>query len=336
MNIPRLIDNYGREHHYLRISVTDRCNLRCVYCMPEEGMEFEPAEKILTFKEITEVVRAVAGMGIRKIRLTGGEPLVRKNLEQLVAMIAQIPEIEDISLTTNGMFLAAKASALKEAGLTRVNISMDSLQPDRFKLITRGGDVRKVLDSIDACVEAGLRPIKLNVVLMRGLNDDEIAEFIRLTRDRDIHIRFIEYMPIGHSDATWKNLYLPLSRVREVCAEQQWDYGPVATVQGNGPSENYRLDGALGSFGLIHPVSEHFCQSCNRLRLTADGYIKPCLAWTEQFHVRRVIGDDKAIRQMFLDALGTKPENHEMSHFLNDDLAITHTPTARRMSQIGG
>ncbi|WP_152393080.1 GTP 3',8-cyclase MoaA [Paenibacillus guangzhouensis] len=336
MNVPRLIDKYGREHHYLRISVTDRCNLRCIYCMPEEGMEFEPSEKILTFEEIAEVVRVVAGMGIRKIRLTGGEPLVRKNLEQLVAMIASIPGIEDIALTTNGMFLAPKARALKEAGLTRVNISMDSLQTDRFKIITRGGDVRKVLDSIDACVMAGLSPIKLNVVLMRGLNDDEIADFIRLTLDRDIHVRFIEYMPIGHSDATWKNLYLPLSRVMEVCAELQWDYDKIATIQGNGPSENYQLNGALGSFGLIHPVSEHFCQTCNRLRLTADGYIKPCLAWTEQFHIRSVVGNDEAIRQMFLDALGTKPENHEMSHFLNDDVTISHTPTARRMSQIGG
>lgn len=336
MNIPRLIDKYGREHHYLRISVTDRCNLRCIYCMPEEGMEFEPSEKILSFEEIAEVVRVVAGMGIRKIRLTGGEPLVRKNLEQLVAMIANIPGIEDIALTTNGMFLAPKAKALKEAGLTRVNISMDSLQPDRFKMITRGGDVRKVLNSIDACEEAGLSPIKLNVVLMKGLNDDEIADFIRLTLNRDIHVRFIEYMPIGHNDAAWKKLYLPLARVKEVCAEQQWDYGSEAAIQGNGPSENYRLDGALGSFGLIHPVSEHFCQTCNRLRLTADGYIKPCLAWTEQFQVRRVVGDDAAIRQMFVDALGTKPENHELSQFLNDDVTISHTPTARRMSQIGG
>ncbi|WP_314589342.1 GTP 3',8-cyclase MoaA [Paenibacillus terrigena] len=335
-SIPRLVDKFGRQHHYLRISVTDRCNLRCIYCMPEEGMEFEPSDKILTYEEIAEVVRVVAGMGISKIRLTGGEPLVRKELEKLVSMIASIPGIEDISLTTNGIFLAPRAKALKEAGLTRVNISMDSLQAERFKMITRGGDVRKVLDSIDACVKAGLSPIKLNVVLMRGLNDDEIADFIALTQERDIHVRFIEYMPIGHSDTQWKNLYLPLNRVMEVCAEQQWEYASVTTIQGNGPSENYRLNGAIGSFGLIHPVSEHFCQTCNRLRLTADGYIKPCLAWTEQFQVRSVVGNDEAMRQLFLDALGTKPENHEMSKFLQGDEEISHTPTARRMSQIGG
>lgn len=336
MNIPRLTDTFGREHHYLRISVTDRCNLRCVYCMPEEGMEFEPSENILTFHEITEFVRVSAGMGIRKIRLTGGEPLVRKNLEQLVGMIAAIPVIEEISLTTNGMFLAPKAQLLKDAGLTRVNISLDSLRPDRFKRITRGGELKKVLESIDACMKAGMRPIKLNVVLMKGQNEDEIADFIRLTRDRDIHVRFIEYMPIGHNDAAWKNMYLPLSRVMEVCAEQQWACSPVDTFQGTGPSVNYRIDGAVGSFGLIHPVSEHFCKNCNRLRLTADGYIKPCLAWTEQFQIRRVAGDDDAMRRMLLDALGTKPEKHEMSHFLQDDTAVSHTPTVRRMSQIGG
>ncbi|GIO44700.1 GTP 3',8-cyclase MoaA [Paenibacillus apis] len=336
MTIPRLIDPFGREHHYLRISVTDRCNLRCVYCMPEEGMEFEPADHILTYEEIADVVRVIAEMGIRKVRLTGGEPLVRKELEKLVAMIAAIPGIEDIALTTNGIFLAPRAALLKEAGLTRVNISLDSLKPERFKMITRGGDVQKVLNSIDACAKAGLSPIKLNVVLMNGLNDDEIADFIEMTRERDIHVRFIEYMPIGHNDAQWKKLYLPLTRVKEVCEERQWKFSAVSSVQGSGPSENYRLEGAAGSFGLIHPVSEHFCQTCNRLRLTADGYIKPCLAWTEQFQVRSVIGDDEAIRQMFLEALGTKPENHEMSKFLKGDPDISHTPTSRRMSQIGG
>lgn len=336
MSIPRLVDPFGREHNYLRISVTDRCNLRCVYCMPEEGLEFEPTEKILTYEEIADVVRIVAEMGIRKIRLTGGEPLVRKELEKLVAMISAIPGIEDIALTTNGIFLAPRAARLKEAGLTRVNISLDSLKPERFKMITRGGDVRKVLNSIDACVKAGLGPIKLNVVLMNGINDDEIPDFIELTRNHDIHVRFIEYMPIGHNDSQWKKLYLPLTRVKEVCKERQWKYEAVTSVQGNGPSDNVRLQGAVGSFGLIHPVSEHFCQTCNRLRVTADGYIKPCLAWTEQFQVRSVIGDDDAVRSMFLEALGTKPENHEMSKFLRDEQDISHTPTSRRMSQIGG
>ncbi|MBD7966694.1 GTP 3',8-cyclase MoaA [Paenibacillus gallinarum] len=336
MTVPRLVDSFGRKHEYLRISVTDRCNLRCVYCMPEEGMEFEPSDKILTYDEIADVVRVVAGMGISKIRLTGGEPLVRKELEKLVDMIAHIPGIEDIALTTNGIFLGPRAAKLKEAGLTRVNISLDSLRPDRFKMITRGGNVQKVLDSIDTCLKVGLTPIKLNVLLMKGINDDEIADFISLTKDRDIHVRFIEYMPIGHSDEQWKKLYLPLSTVKEVCTQQEWDYESVGNVKGNGPAQNYRLKGAVGSFGLIHPVSEHFCQSCNRLRLTADGYIKPCLAWTEQFQVRNVIGDDEALRHMFLEAIGTKPEHHEMYKFLQGGQETSHTPTHRRMSQIGG
>lgn len=336
MNIPRLVDSFGRPHHYLRISVTDRCNLRCIYCMPEEGMEFEPTDKILSFDEIAEVVRVVAGMGISKVRLTGGEPLVRKDLDKLVEMISEIPEIKDIALTTNGLFLASKAARLKEAGLTRVNISLDSLRPERFKMITRGGNVQKVLDSIDACVKVGLTPIKLNVLLMKGINDDEIADFISLTQDRDIHVRFIEYMPIGHSDDQWKSLYQPLTKVIEVCEEKKWNYEKNSDVKGNGPSENYRLTGAKGSFGLIHPVSEHFCQTCNRLRLTADGYIKPCLAWTEQFQVRDVMGDEAAMQRMFLEALGTKPEHHEMSKFLQEGQKVSHTPTNRRMSQIGG
>ena len=202
-------------------------------------------------------------------------------------------------------------------------------------MITRGGDVRKVLESIDACMKAGLSPVKLNVVLMNGINNDEIADFLSLTFERNIHVRFIEYMPIGHHDSTWKKLYLPLKRVFDVCAERDWLFRATTSLQGNGPSDNYRLDGAVGSFGLIHPVSEHFCKSCNRLRLTADGLIKPCLAWSEQFQVRSVIGDDEAVRQLFLKALGTKPESHEMSKHLLEE-QTSHMPTERRMSQIGG
>ncbi|WP_040948837.1 GTP 3',8-cyclase MoaA, partial [Gorillibacterium massiliense] len=244
-----LIDPFGRVHDYLRISVTDRCNLRCVYCMPEEGMEFEPTDKILSYEEITEVVRVLAGMGVRKLRLTGGEPLVRKELEVLVGMLSAIPGIEDIALTTNGIYLAPKAEKLKQAGLTRVNISLDSLHADRFKMITRGGDVKKVLNSIDACIAAGLDPIKLNVVLMKGMNDDEIGDFLHLTMETNLHVRFIEYMPIGHHDQMWKSLYLPLQRVFEVCEEKRWSYQAIDSVKGNGPSDMYQLEGAKGSFG---------------------------------------------------------------------------------------
>ncbi|WP_010496940.1 GTP 3',8-cyclase MoaA [Paenibacillus elgii] len=334
MNRP-LIDSFGRVHDYLRISVTDRCNLRCVYCMPPEGMEFEPGHKILSYEEIAEVVRVLAGMGVRKVRLTGGEPLVRKELETLVAMIAAVPGIEDIALTTNGIFLAPKAAKLKAAGLTRVNISLDSLRADRFAFITRGGDVRRVLDSMDTSLQVGLHPIKINVVLMKGINDDEIVDFLRLSMERPLQIRFIEYMPIGHQDKGWKASYMPLTFIFDRCREMGWKVIPCNTTRGSGPSENYRIEGAQGSFGLIHPVSDHFCETCNRLRLTADGSIKPCLYWSDEFNVRKSIGNDDAIRELFLKALHLKPQNHEMAKALDDDKQ-THQPTSRRMSQIGG
>jgi cyclic pyranopterin phosphate synthase len=331
----QLIDRFGRIHDYLRISVTDRCNLRCVYCMPEEGMEFEPEDRLLTFDEIAETVRVLAGYGVRKLRLTGGEPLVRKNIEVLVEKLGAIPGIEDIALTTNGIFFATKAERLRAAGLTRINISLDSLRADRFRLITRGGDIRRVLASIEEAYRVGLDPIKLNVVLMKGLNDDEIDDFLKLTFERRIQVRFIEYMPIGHSDDGWRSKYVPLSVVLERCEANGWHAEPTGEVYGNGPSQNFRIDGAQGGFGLIHPVSDHFCETCNRLRLTADGNIKPCLYWSDEFNVRRYIGDDQALADLFFRALDMKPLNHEMALALAGQ-EQSHQPTLRRMSQIGG
>jgi GTP 3',8-cyclase len=332
---PKLIDRFNRVHDYLRISVTDKCNLRCVYCMPEEGMEFEPEENQLTFEEISEVVRVLAGLGVRRIRLTGGEPMLRKNLVNLVSMLSAIPGIEDIALTTNGMFFAKQAERMKEAGLTRINISLDSLRADRFSLITRGGDIRKVLEGIDAALRVGLDPIKLNVVLMKGINDDEIGDFLRLTLERKLNIRFIEYMPIGHDGDNWKTKYVPLQSVFETAEKMGLKVEEAVGITGNGPAENHRLVGALGTFGLIHPVSDHFCETCNRLRLTADGNIKPCLYWSDEFNVRSRIGNDEAIRSLFFKALDIKPENHEMALALSQT-DQSHTPTVRRMSQIGG
>jgi cyclic pyranopterin phosphate synthase len=303
--------------------------------MPEEGMEFEPDDKLMTFDEIAAVVRVLARRGVSKLRLTGGEPLVRKNLEQLVAILSAIPGIEDIALTTNGIYLAPRAERLRAAGMTRVNISLDSLRPDRFALVTRGGDIRKVLASLEESIRVGFDPIKLNVVLMKGINDDEIEDFLQMTTERKVTVRFIEYMPIGHDDDGWRNRYLPLSAVLDRCADKGWTVESAETVYGNGPSRNYRIAGAVGSFGLIHPVSDHFCETCNRLRLTADGNIKPCLYWTDEFNVRKAIGDDEAIERLFYRALDIKPENHEMAQALAK-AEQSHTPTARRMSQIGG
>lgn len=331
----QLVDKYGRIHDYLRISVTDRCNLRCVYCMPEEGMTFEPDHRILRYEEITEVVKALAPLGVRKLRITGGEPLVRKGLDRLIAMLSAIPGIEDIALSTNGIYLAAFAPALKEAGLTRVNISLDSLVPERYARITRGGDVSKVLKGLQASRLAGFHPIKLNVVLMKGVNDDEVESFLRMTLEQPIHIRFIEYMPIGYEGAGWKAGYMPLTHVLETCERLGLPYTATREVYGNGPAESYRLEGAAGTFGLIHPVNDHFCGSCNRLRLTADGNIKPCLYWADEYQVRKHIGDPAAIAALFMKALDAKPETHEMARALSGE-RMSHAPTLRRMSQIGG
>ncbi|MED0678028.1 GTP 3',8-cyclase MoaA [Aneurinibacillus thermoaerophilus] len=330
-----LVDRFGRVHDYLRISVTDRCNLRCVYCMPEEGMEFEPADRILSYEEITEVVAAVAKLGVRKLRITGGEPLVRKEIEKLLAMLSAIPGIEDIALTTNAIFLAQKAEALRQAGVTRVNISLDSLRPERFALITRGGSLKRVLDGLEAALRVGFHPVKLNVVLMQGQNDDEIEDFIRLTLDKSLQVRFIEYMPIGHADDGWRAKYLSLETVFERVKQMGLIYEPAEDIYGNGPAENYRVPGAVGTFGLIHPVSDHFCGNCNRLRLTADGNIKPCLHWDDEWNVRPLIGNEAAIQDLFLRAIDAKPENHEMAQVLMKQ-EQSHKPTVRRMSQIGG
>lgn len=333
--IEPLTDSFGRIHDYIRISVTDRCNLRCVYCMPEEGMEFQPHDQIMSYEEIAAVLRVLAPMGVSKVRLTGGEPLVRKDLEALVHMIASIDGIKDISLTTNGLLLPSKAKLLKEAGLTRINISLDSLQEERYARITRGGSVHKVLKGIEAAYEAGLDPIKLNMVLMKGFNEDEIRDFIAMTLDRPLHVRFIEHMPIGHASEEWRDSYLPLSRVKEVCSEAGWEVREEKGPSGNGPSRNMKVASAVGTFGLIHPVSDHFCDSCNRLRLTADGNIKACLYWSDEFNVRRVIDDPVAVADLFRKALGAKPLNHEMALAL-EKKTQSHTPTVRRMSQIGG
>ncbi len=331
-----LTDRFGRVHDYIRISVTDRCNLRCVYCMPEEGLKFLPHEKVLSKDEIVDFMKIMAQFGMKKVRITGGEPLLRTDIVEIVEGIASIPEIEDIAVTTNAMYLAKKAEALKKAGLSRINVSLDSLQADRFKEITRGGRLQKVLDGIKKAEEVGLFPIKLNVVLIKGQNDDEIIDFLKFTKDKDINIRFIEYMPIGHAGNSWKKKYLSLNTIFDKCKEVGFEYEPVDSVRGNGPSENYRIKGAVGTFGLIHPVSSHFCANCNRLRLTADGYIKACLYWDEELNIRPYIQKNpEELIKIIQQSIDNKPENHEMALKLQDEVT-SHKPTWRRMSQIGG
>ncbi|WP_284236351.1 GTP 3',8-cyclase MoaA [Paenibacillus glycanilyticus] len=333
--MPPLVDRFGREHDYLRISVTDRCNLRCLYCMPEEGMEFEDASNLLSYDHIVQVVETAAELGISKLRITGGEPLVRPGLDGLIRRLKAIPGIEDIALTTNGMLLGKHAEALKAAGLNRVNISLDTLDPTRFKFIARRGDLKRVIEGIEAAGRVGLAPIKLNCVLLKGINEDEIAAFLKLAYEQPMHVRFIEYMPIGHADENWRNHYLPLSHVLDAAEREGYTITRRLNVKGNGPSDDWQMEGGQGSFGLIHPVSDHFCKSCNRLRLTADGSMKPCLYWVDELNVKEALGDPEAMRNIFYRAMDLKPENHEMAAKLANE-ALTHTPTDRRMSQIGG
>ncbi|MFC5468383.1 GTP 3',8-cyclase MoaA [Cohnella suwonensis] len=333
--MPQLTDRFGRKHTYLRISVTDRCNLRCLYCMPEEGMQFMEQDKLLSYAQMVEVAKAAAGLGIRKFRITGGEPLVRPGLEELIAGIAALPGVEDISLTTNGLLLAQQAAKLKEAGLKRVNISLDTMDPTRFKFIARRGELNKVWEGVRAAAEAGLGPIKLNCVLLKGVNEDEIGKFLRLSVDQPLHVRFIEYMPIGHDDAGWRNHYLPLSRVLEEAERLGYALEKAEGPGGSGPSDDWRIAGAAGTFGLIHPVSDHFCKSCNRLRLTADGNLKPCLYWVDELNVKPALGSPEALEKLFYRAMDIKPENHEMAALLAGERQ-SHMPTERRMSQIGG
>ena len=330
-----LSDRFGRIHDYLRISVTDRCNLRCLYCMPEEGMEFVDSDTLLSYDDIVEVVETAAALGFRRLRITGGEPLVRPGLDQLIRRLKALPGIEEISLTTNGILLARQAQALKDAGLDRVNISLDTLDAARFRLIARRGGLDAVMAGIQAASEAGLGPIKLNCVLLKGINEDEIKDFLRLSIDHALHVRFIEYMPIGHADEQWHAAYLPLTRVMEVAAELGLGMEPRGDLAGNGPSENWAFQGAAGSFGLIHPVSDRFCASCNRLRLTADGSLQPCLYWVDELNVKPALGSREGMRELFVRAAGLKPENHEMASKLFGEVQ-SHTPTSRRMSQIGG
>lgn len=322
------VDSFNRSISYLRVSVTDRCNLRCVYCMPPEGIPWVPHENILRYEEIVRVVRIAAQMGIIKIRLTGGEPLVRAGIVSLVGMIAAVPGVDDLAMTTNGVLLAQSANDLARAGLHRVNVSLDTLRPERFRAITRLGNLEDVERGLMAAREAGLEPVKVNTVLMRGVNDDEIVDFARRTLREPFHVRFIEEMPVG----TARNMrFLPVAEARK---RIEAAFGPLVAAHqrvGNGPASYYRIPGAQGTIGFISAVSEHFCHACNRLRLTADGRLRPCLLSDAEIPLREALRsgvNDEELKQIILSAVAAKPDGHH----LNEGIAAS----GRGMSQIGG
>jgi cyclic pyranopterin phosphate synthase len=305
-----MIDGFGRRIEYLRVSVTDKCNLRCVYCMPEEGLSWLRKEQLLSYEEIVEVIATMAPLGLRRVRITGGEPLVRRDLPDLVRLIAAVPGIEDLSLSTNAVLLEEHAEALRGAGVNRVNISLDSLRPDRIDALSRRpGSARRIMAGIDRAERVGFEPIKVNVVLMRGRNDDEIADFASLTRERPWHVRFIELMPTGSN--------LDLSRDSFVsCAEALdrlrgiGELEPVPGPWGNGPATYYRFPGAPGTVGVITPMSHNYCERCNRMRLTADGQLRPCLFGHLQTNLRDPLRRGEDLRPLIADTLRTKPERH--------------------------
>ena len=329
-----LFDLHKRRINYLRISVTDRCNLRCLYCVSEKGVESLPHEEILTFEEIHRVAEFAVREGIAKIRITGGEPLVRRGVIGLIEKLAAISGLAEISLTTNGTLLEAFARPLYEAGIRRINISLDTLDPDRFREITRGGDMDRLWSGIEACQTLGFEPIKLNMVVLKGVNDGEITDFVGLVMAKPYHVRFIELMPVGAGPYGWEHFVPTRTTMEQVrnCA----DIKPLASRSYEGPAVQYDLQGAKGTVGFISPVSNHFCHTCNRLRLTADGRLRSCLFSDQEMNLKGVLrggdGDgsiERGLMKLFRKAVDAKPRAH--------DLHPGHQcRLCRTMSRIGG
>lgn len=313
-------DRYGRTIKYLRLSVTDLCNCRCVYCMGENGVPRLPHSAILSFEEIEEIVRAAVSLGVTKVRLTGGEPLVRRGIDELVRRLRGIEGVEELAMTTNGARLAEYAARLKSTGLDRLNVSLDTLDPEKFRRITRIGELRDTLDGLDAARRAGFERIKLNTVLMGGVNDDEIAEIAALAKDGAFDVRFIELMPIGECTDWDRRRFLPAERVLEYLPKGE-------RVPSDGVAELWRPAGFRGTVGLIRPLSHRFCADCDRIRVTADGCLKPCLHSAREIPLRGKHGE--ALVRTIAEGMQTKPREHHM--------ADGHASESRRgMNRIGG
>lgn len=328
----RLVDRYQRVHQDLRISITDRCNLRCVYCMPEDGVEFAPRNRNLSYEELTRIARVARSLGVRRVRITGGEPLVRRGLESFVAMLAELG-FADLSMTTNGIGLERRAQGLADAGLHRVNISCDSLRPDRFPEIRRRGRLEPVLKAMDAAERAGLAPIKVNVVVVAGLNDDELVDFAQFARSTGRVVRFIEYMPLD-GDGRWdRSSVVPADRILQIIGER-WGLEAVvpSDADPSAPASRYRFTDGIGEIGVIPTVTKPFCGTCDRLRVTADGAIRNCLFANEETPLRDLLrsgGSDEDIALALRRAVNAKLPGHG----INDPGFLR---PARSMSMIGG
>ncbi|MBN2186967.1 MAG: GTP 3',8-cyclase MoaA [Dehalococcoidia bacterium] len=321
-----LFDSFVRCINYLRISVTDRCNLRCIYCMPPEGISWISHSELLSYEEISAIVQIAAELGVNKIRLTGGEPLARADLPKLIEMLSQLERVEEVSLTTNGTLLKKYALELKQAGLRRVNISLDTLKADKFQKITRLGELKDALSGIEASKEAGLHPIKINMVVMKNINDDEVLDFASMTYKEELHVRFIELMPFSKVAEP-----VPASELRWRISRSLGMLEPCPSPPGNGPAQCYSLPGARGTIGFISPITEPFCSSCNRLRLTSYGQLCPCLLSDEGIDLRGPLRNNasaKELEHLILSVVASKPEQHKLADGI--------VPMKRNMSQIGG
>jgi GTP 3',8-cyclase len=326
-----LIDGFSRPITYLRVSVTDKCNLRCVYCMPEEGLPWLRREEILSYEEIVEIVRAAASLGVRTIRLTGGEPLVRRDLHRLVAAISAVSGIDDVALSTNGLLLEDQLPGLLAGGLRRINLSLDTLQADRFEAIARRPGMDAVLSGLDAAIAAGLTPVKLNCVVMRGRNDDELADFAALTRDRALFVRFIEVMPVHENRELAREAYVSSDEILERISAIG-ELLPVKGPPGNGPARYFAFPNAAGAVGVISPLSHDYCERCNRVRLTADGRLRLCLFGDYALDLRsplRAGATTDELAGLLRSAMLIKPERHH--------LRLGETASRMRaFSEIGG
>ncbi|MDH2909157.1 MAG: GTP 3',8-cyclase MoaA [Candidatus Eremiobacteraeota bacterium] len=309
-----LTDAFARRIDYLRISVTDKCNLRCIYCMPAEGLTWIEREQLLSFEEIERLVRVFASVGVRKLRISGGEPLVRRDLPRLVGMLAAVEGIEEIALSTNGILLEEQLPALMDAGLTRVNISLDTLRDDRFEALARRPGLASVLAAIDASVRAGARPVKLNCVAMRGRNDDEIEAFARYARDREVAVRFIELMPVRDNLGIAADAFIGADEILERISAIA-SLVPVEGPRGNGPARYFGFADGVGTIGVISPLSHDYCERCNRVRLTADGRLRLCLFGENHLDLKRALRDgesDERLRERLTAAMLVKPERHHL------------------------
>lgn len=330
-----LKDNFGREINYLRISLTDRCNLRCIYCLPVEGVELLPHDEIMSYEEILRFVRILAGLGINKVRLTGGEPLLRSGIIDFIKELKKIPELKDIGLTTNGIIFQEKLGELFKAGLRRVNVSVNTLKKDKYLKITgaKKNHFPEIIRGINEALEIGMDPVKINVVALKGINDDEILDFAGLSREKALHIRFIEFMPIKKREIGWKGSFISVENIKLIIENKYGKLVPVGKKYG-GPADSFRLKDSKGTLGFISPVSSCFCEGCNRLRLTSDGKLRLCLFSDIEVDVKHMIrngANEKELINMIKKAVLSKPEKHNLNIEKDSFLECRRT-----MAEIGG